>query len=84
MEPKSNSIVLATNDQPAFHEHHYRRAFYAALGHDWLLTGQRGHDGSLGYCLVHIKTGAKVAGYGPEGPVPLERVEALLSNSVVA
>jgi hypothetical protein len=84
MEPKSNPVVLADNAPPAFQDHNYRRAFYAALGRDWLLTGQCGEGGSLGYRLVHIKTGTRGPGYGAEGPLPLEKVEAFLSGSSVA
>jgi hypothetical protein len=43
----------------------------------------RGDEGRqpLGYRLVHGKTGAKALGYGPQGPVTLDNVEAFLTKS---
>jgi hypothetical protein len=83
MEPKSNRIVL-TSGPLTVEERRFRRSFYTALGRDWLLTAEPGDNGPLGYRLVHIRTGAKGLGHGPQGPVTFDEIEAFLNHAIAA
>jgi hypothetical protein len=84
MEPKSSPIVPDAKPAIAVEEQRYRRSFYAALGQNWLLTAEPGDKGPLGYRLVHVRTGAKGLGHGPQGPVTLDEIDAFLNDAIAA
>ena len=62
-------------------EQRYRRLRLLALDQGWFLVGEMRAGKLLGYRLVHVKTGAKALGYGPQGPVTSDNVEAFLTKS---